>query len=104
MGLTKQMQHRALLDINGLPAVWLEQWEECLGDDFEEAQQLTEPQDKGVQTVEFSPAIAAFQVQIRTRPRRPHNFAGDFCAFALGFLLAGSVLQQQTLLCAAAAC
>ena len=85
-------------------AVWLEQWEECVGDDFEEAQQLSKPQDKSVQTVESSPAIAAFQVQIRTRPRRPHNFAGDLCAFALGFLLAGSVLLQQNLYAAATCC
>ena len=91
MSLTWLMQHKALLDTNGMLAVWLEQWEQCLGDDFEEAQQLTKLQDKSVQTVEISPTIAAFQVQIRTRPRRPHNFTGDLCAFALGFLLAGSV-------------
>lgn len=103
LGLTKLIQHKALLDNNGMPAVWLEQWEECVGDDFEEAQQLSRPQDKCVQTAESSPAIAAFQVQICTRPRRPHNFAGDLCAFALGFVLAGSVLQQHNL-CAAATC
>ena len=94
------MQHKALLDTSDMLAVWLEQWEECLGDDFEEAKQLTKAQDKSLQIVESSAAIAAFQVQIRTRPRRPNNFARDFCAFALGFLLAGSVLQQLlTFLC-----
>lgn len=85
-------------------AVWLEQWEECLGDDFEEAQQLTKPKVASAQNTGSSPEIAAFQVQIRRGPRRPRNFGAHFGDIALACLLAGNVLQQHNPLYSAATC
>ena len=72
-------------------AVWREQWEQCLGDDYEQAQQLVKPQETRVQTVASNPAIATYQFQIRARRRdRP---IPDGLAIArdllLGFVLAG---------------
>lgn len=93
-----------MLDTNDVLAVWLEQWEECLGDDFEEAQQLTKPMAANAQNTASSPEIAAFQVQIRRGPRRPRSFGANLGAIALGSLLAGNDVQQHNLLFAAATC
>ncbi|KAL3141774.1 hypothetical protein ABBQ32_004450 [Trebouxia sp. C0010 RCD-2024] len=73
------------------PDVWREQWEECIGDDFEQAQQLVRPQPPRVQSVASNPSIAAYQFQIRTRRRDRPTPAGLAIArdMLLGFLLAG---------------
>lgn len=77
---------------NDMLAVWHDQWEECLGDDFEQAQQLVKLQEGRVQSVVTNPAIAAYQFQIRTR--RPGRPPAPGLAIArdllLGFLLAGT--------------
>lgn len=98
------MRHTALLDTNDMHAVWLEQWEECLGDDFEEAQQLTDLKATNAQSSGSSHDIAAFQVQIRRGPRRPRNLGANFGEIALACLLAGNIIEQHNSLHSAATC
>ena len=72
-------------------AVWQEQWEECLGDNFEPAQQLSEAQEISVQAPANAPVMASYQFQIRARqPASPVLSNMVMRAF-----LAGGVSRQN---------
>ena len=49
-------------------AVWREQWEQCVGDDYEEAQQMPDAQESDAKTPSDNPNMASYQFQIRARP------------------------------------
>lgn len=53
------------------PEVWQGRWEDCVGDDYDQAQQLSAGQQKDAATNTDMPALASYQFAIR--PRQPSN-------------------------------
>lgn len=49
--------------------VWAGQWQECVGDDFEQAQQMPIAQQGGDKVTADNAAMASYQFQIRARQR-----------------------------------
>ncbi len=49
-------------------AVWREEWEQCVGDEYEEAQQMPDAQESDAKAPSDNPNMASYQFQIRARP------------------------------------
>ena len=61
------LQHQKTL-VTPAHAVWREEWEQCVGDDYEEAQQMPDAQESDAKTPSDNPNMASYQFQIRARP------------------------------------
>ncbi len=50
-----------------LSAVWKGEWEECVGEEYEQAQQMPESEQSAAKPSPDSAAMASYQFQIRAR-------------------------------------
>jgi hypothetical protein len=62
------MQQHQKTYVTPAHAVWREQWEQCVGDDYEEAQQMPDAQPSNAKAPSDNPNMASYQFQIRARP------------------------------------
>ncbi|DBA76185.1 hypothetical protein WJX77_011832 [Trebouxia sp. C0004] len=68
--------------------VWKEQWEQCVGDDYGEAQQMPDAQPSDVKAAADNPNMASYQFQIRARPPNGRWRSSLLLGLAVGLVAA----------------
>ncbi len=60
------LQHQT--HVTPVHIVWREEWEQCVGNEYEEAQQMPAAQESDAKAPADNPNMASYQFQIRARP------------------------------------
>ena len=86
-----------LMHVDVMCAVWAGQWQECVGDDFEQAQQMPIAQQGGDKVTADNAAMASYQFQIRARQRNASRWGARWL---LGLGVGKTTAARQSLLSA----